>query len=281
VAPDLLRCARRRQAEASGGVAATPRLEAALGVQPVRDGDLLGARGLVGPRREVVTVDAQPGAVVELQTAVVAVAGVDAPPAAGLALGDPVPHGGPGQVDAGARGRTRGRGRRRTGLGELEGLAGLGTDDPVDHQPLGALVLRDRRERLGAEAPVDREPGAQSVQTPLEGLVLPVVRVALAQGDRQVGLGRGGHRGRCYRRSGGGCGRRDGRGLRRGGVRRDRGAGGHEASGNADGRGDPGAGQAGLAEDTGQLGEHAERLGGSVAPGNGLKSHGLPLAPTR
>ena len=62
MAPDLLRCARRRQAEASGGVAATPRLEAALGVQPVRDGDLLGARGLVGPRREVVTVDAQPGA---------------------------------------------------------------------------------------------------------------------------------------------------------------------------------------------------------------------------
>ena len=96
---------------------ATPRAEARLGVVAVGDGDLLGARRQVGARGEVVATVGQPRRGRELQAAVVAVAGVDRPVAAGLALGDAVPHGGVGQVDAGAGGVARARGVGRAAGG--------------------------------------------------------------------------------------------------------------------------------------------------------------------
>src|SRR3712207_7363228 len=55
---------------------------------PFGDGDLLLPRGQVGPRRVGVATEAGPGRRGELQAAVVPVAGVDAPVAAGLAQRD-------------------------------------------------------------------------------------------------------------------------------------------------------------------------------------------------
>src|SRR5690606_18528997 len=57
-----------------------------------RDGDLLFPAGLVRVRRVRVAAVGVPGALVELKAAVVAVAGVDRPVAAGLTLGQLVPH---------------------------------------------------------------------------------------------------------------------------------------------------------------------------------------------
>jgi hypothetical protein len=65
---------------------------AALGGQhPLGDGDLLFAGRLVRGTGELAAAMRGPGALRELQPAVVAVAGVDSPVAAGLASGDSVP----------------------------------------------------------------------------------------------------------------------------------------------------------------------------------------------
>src|SRR6187431_481319 len=95
------RCAVTRRQDGSG---ATPRAGAHLGVEPVGDRDLLGARREVGTGGEVATAAGEPRGGEELQATVVAVAGVDRPVATRLALGDGVPHGGAGEVDAGAGG---------------------------------------------------------------------------------------------------------------------------------------------------------------------------------
>jgi hypothetical protein len=65
---------------------------AALGGQhPLSDGDLLFAGRLVRGTGELAAAMRGPGALRELQPAVVAVAGVDSPVATGLASGDSVP----------------------------------------------------------------------------------------------------------------------------------------------------------------------------------------------
>ena len=65
---------------------------AALGGQhPLGDGDLLVAGGLVGRRGVLAATVGGPGALRELQPAVVPVAGVDAPVTARLAGGDAIP----------------------------------------------------------------------------------------------------------------------------------------------------------------------------------------------
>src|SRR5699024_2407803 len=68
------------------------------------DGDLLALGGLVGVGGEFLAAEALPGGLVELEAAVVAVAGVDRPVAAGLALGDLVPDAGARLGDAGSGG---------------------------------------------------------------------------------------------------------------------------------------------------------------------------------
>src|SRR6478735_6303464 len=73
----------------AAGATHRPRAVAAGGVtDPFGHGDLLLTAVLVGATRTAVRL---PGAEVELETAVVAVAGVRGPVAAGLAGGDPVP----------------------------------------------------------------------------------------------------------------------------------------------------------------------------------------------
>src|SRR5690349_16523389 len=69
----------------AGRVAAGPRRQAAGGVDALGDRDLLVLGGQVGPWRVVAAPVAQPGTAVELQAAVVPVAGVDRPVAARLA----------------------------------------------------------------------------------------------------------------------------------------------------------------------------------------------------
>src|SRR5690606_37990502 len=82
---------------------------AAVGVTELgRDRDLRLAALLVRVAGAAVRA---PGAQAELEPTVVAVAGVDRPVAAGLALGEPVPH----RVAAGVVGRGRGGGGRRLG----------------------------------------------------------------------------------------------------------------------------------------------------------------------
>src|SRR3954454_582738 len=89
------------------------------------DGDLLGLSGLVGLRGVLRAAVSGPGGGRELQTAVVAVAGVDGPVAAGLALGDGVPLGGGG--GGGVAGRHQRGGDGDTGdTGERGGAGGLG-----------------------------------------------------------------------------------------------------------------------------------------------------------
>src|SRR5918995_4278565 len=81
-----------RQAQAGG--TRRPRAVAARGVADLGgDGDLGLAAGVAGKAAAAVRL---PGAERELQAAVVAVAGVDGPVAAGLALGELVPHGAAG-----------------------------------------------------------------------------------------------------------------------------------------------------------------------------------------
>src|SRR5664279_2514339 len=91
----------------SGGRGTAPRRQATAGVDRVGHGDLLEPGGQVGARGILPATVAQPGAAVELEATVVAVAGVDRPVAAGLTLGDPVPH----------RRVGRGTGCNGTGLG--------------------------------------------------------------------------------------------------------------------------------------------------------------------
>src|SRR5699024_2181971 len=88
-----------RALAADGPGARALRLQHTLG-----DGDLLTLGGLVGVGGELLTAEALPGGLVELETAVVAVAGADRPVAAGLALGDLVPDTGVRLGDAGAGG---------------------------------------------------------------------------------------------------------------------------------------------------------------------------------
>src|SRR5699024_11838261 len=78
------------RALAAGG----PGARALLGEGALGDGDLLGLGGLVGVAGELLPAECPPGRGGELEAAVVAVAGVDGPVAAGFALGDLVPHGG-------------------------------------------------------------------------------------------------------------------------------------------------------------------------------------------
>ena len=78
-----------------------------------RSVDLLGLAGLVGGGGVLRAAVRGPGGGGELQTAVVAVAGVDGPVAAGLALGDGVPLGGGGGGGAARRHQRGGDGARR------------------------------------------------------------------------------------------------------------------------------------------------------------------------
>src|ERR1700722_15915249 len=68
-----------------------PGAPALTGLRHLGDGDLLFSRRHVGTRREPQAAVAFPGALVELHTAVVTVAGVDRPVSAGLATRDRVP----------------------------------------------------------------------------------------------------------------------------------------------------------------------------------------------
>src|SRR5690606_28402319 len=107
------------------------------------DSDLLVLRGQVGPRGVLQATEAGPGVRVELETSVEAVAGVDAPVAAALALRERVPGllgrrvGGRGEADGGNRGGYAGDGgslgnlgRETTRLTDAAMLAFVGHDDP-------------------------------------------------------------------------------------------------------------------------------------------------------
>ena len=75
----------------SAGAATGPRRGAALGVQILRDGNLLFTARQVRTRGIGRTACAVPGGDVELQAAVVTISGVDRPVVGGLAIGDSVP----------------------------------------------------------------------------------------------------------------------------------------------------------------------------------------------
>src|SRR3954447_6577953 len=100
------------------------------------DCDLLLAAGQVGPLGVLTAAVRQPGAVVELQAAVEAVAGVDVPVATGFARRDGVPV----QPVAVAGGHG---GRRRAVLGAdlLDLRLGLPGHDALDHLAAGALTV--------------------------------------------------------------------------------------------------------------------------------------------
>src|SRR5690349_18673227 len=118
---------------AAGGPAAAPRLQSALRVDAVGDVDLLGLARLAGVGSVGAAAGTDPGLDVELQAAVVAVAAVDGPVAAGLALGDLVPHAGI------HHGRGCGSGVPAVSLGRRGGLGRfLGTDrDLLGHRLAG------------------------------------------------------------------------------------------------------------------------------------------------
>src|SRR5690606_3032 len=110
----------RRSADAELRGACGPGAPALAGLDLLRDVDLLLAGGLVGDRGVLAAAEGEPGRLGELQAAGEAVAGVDRPVSAGLALGEAVPHaagrggGGGGAGVAGLRGLL---------LGGLGGLA--------------------------------------------------------------------------------------------------------------------------------------------------------------
>src|SRR5699024_8478925 len=114
----------RDSADAELRGAGGPGAPALLGLDLLGDVDLLGAAGLVGGGGVLAAAEGPPGLTRELQAAVVAVAGVDRPVAAGLALRDAVPDG------------TR-RGGRCRGAAVLRGGRVLGA-------ALGAAVGRAR-----------------------------------------------------------------------------------------------------------------------------------------
>ncbi len=103
-----------------------PGAGALRGQDLLRDGDLLALAGLVGLRGVRAAAEGLPGALAELQSAVVPVAGVDAPVPAALALGDLVPDGDRRGLGAGGgeeRHREAYAGHARYG----DDLLGLGT----------------------------------------------------------------------------------------------------------------------------------------------------------
>src|SRR5699024_5178580 len=104
--------------------AGRPGAPALSGLDLLGDVDLLGAGGLVRGGGVRAAAEGLPGARAELQPAVVAVAGVDGPVPAGLALRDAVPHG----ARRCGRGRRTGvaGGLRRAALGAAVGLAAGG-----------------------------------------------------------------------------------------------------------------------------------------------------------
>src|SRR5690606_7720625 len=94
--------------------------------------DLLGLGGLVRGGRLLAAAEGGPGGAGELEAAVVAVAGVDGPVAAGLALGDLVPDGVVGGGDARTGDTEAGHDDRATGDGgELRGELDVAEVDGV------------------------------------------------------------------------------------------------------------------------------------------------------
>lgn len=111
--------AREPRPHGTGGPGAGP-----LPVQhPFGDGDLLLTGGEVGAWRVLRTAERGPGGAAELQPAVVAVAGVDGPIAAGLAGGDLLPdlaRGGPGRGGGDERERDARAARRHRERGTVD-----------------------------------------------------------------------------------------------------------------------------------------------------------------
>src|SRR5688572_28018331 len=103
-----------RSGKAQLEAACRPRLVSARGAQALRNDDLLLARRLVRVRRELAATVALPRAEAELETAVIAVARVDRPVPAGLALRERIPDGIAvvGDDALGRRGGSRGNGLR-------------------------------------------------------------------------------------------------------------------------------------------------------------------------
>src|SRR4051794_2077766 len=130
-----------RSAEAETGRAGRPGAPALVALDPLADPDLLGLGGPARDAGEVAAAVAAPGGGADLQAAVVAVAGVDVPAAAGLALGEPVP--GPG------RGGVRRGGHRDDRSGECgrgEGRRDERAHAHVDPPAPAELAVGFRRE---------------------------------------------------------------------------------------------------------------------------------------
>ncbi|EDY47610.1 hypothetical protein SSCG_00639 [Streptomyces clavuligerus] len=121
--------------------------------------DLLPLGGEVGAGRVVQTAEARPGRLGELEAAVVAVAGVDGPVAAGLALGDLVPG-----RDGGGCG---GRGGEQTG-----GQAGR---DGEGGATVSARGLREGAVTLIVGTPGDCGAGAGRDLSPMVRLFLAIL----------------------------------------------------------------------------------------------------------
>src|SRR5690606_21275254 len=141
--------------------ATTPWLQAAVRVHVVRDLDLLLLGGEVGARGVLAAAVAQPRPDIELQAAVVAVAGVDVPALARLALRDGIPvdtvradrRGGgaaAGRLGLGTDVHYGGDGRGHRLARHLDRLAGDAVGDlrVVVHGDLAGVTLRD--DLLGA-----------------------------------------------------------------------------------------------------------------------------------
>src|SRR5690625_5728205 len=106
-------------ADAQLGGAGGPGSPALRGLGLLGDVDLLGTGGLVRGGGVLAAPEGLPGGAGELQSAVVPVAGVDRPVAAGLALGQTVPHGAVGDRRCGSTGVAG-------ALGAARGLARAG-----------------------------------------------------------------------------------------------------------------------------------------------------------
>src|SRR5699024_4293341 len=119
----VARRGRAVQAELRG--AGGPRPPALAREGALRDGDLLLAGRLVGGGRELGAAVGRPGARRELQPALVAVACVDGPVAAGLALRETVPVGVGGGVGGRGHGQS-GSGERGAREDDLDGVLGSG-----------------------------------------------------------------------------------------------------------------------------------------------------------
>ena len=122
----------RRGVQAELGGAGGPGAPALGGQHALGDDDLLLAGGLVGSRGVLGATVGGPGARVELQTPVVAVAGVDRPVTTGLALGQTVPVGVRG--GGGARREDRAGGAHGDGAGGELGEQGGGVLGVASHE---------------------------------------------------------------------------------------------------------------------------------------------------